>query len=176
MRPKLAVFGSDFHSFGSPFSPKLRASTKQNQEFRIMTSISQKLSETSQPNEKSSYLRNAMRADAVFGVLSGLFFIIDAGFIAQFLQAGDSFLYMELGLLLLIHSAGLFFFSRTPNVPRWFVIYALAADAVWMLLSIVLMISNSFGIPEVGKWAIFFVNEIVLAFAVLKFIGMRRLS
>lgn len=126
--------------------------------------------------EKSGYLRNAMRVDGVCGIIVGLFAIFDAGFIAEFLQAGNSTLFMTIGILLFLHSAALIFFSRNPDVPRWFVYYALVGDAVWCIVSVFFMISSSFGIPDAGKWVIFALNELVIAFFVTKFIGLRRMA
>jgi hypothetical protein len=125
--------------------------------------------------EKSSFLRNVMRADAVFGIISGLFAIIDAGYIAEFLGAGDSFLYMALGVLLLIHSAALLYFSRSAEVPRWFVWVAIVEDVLWIDASLFLVFTGMFGLSEAGRWALFIVSDAVLAFAILKYAGLRRM-
>lgn len=126
--------------------------------------------------EKSNYLRNAMRADGVSALLGGILFILDGGLVAQFLNVGDTAFYMAFGVVLLFHGATLFYFSRTPDVPRRYVQYTILVDVLWMIASIFLIISSSFGIPDAGKWAIFIVNEAVLAFAYFKYMGLRRLS
>ena len=127
-------------------------------------------------SEKSGYLRTAMRVDAVAGIVVGIFAILDAGFIVEFMNAGNVYLYMAIGLGLLLHGAALLYFSRNADVPRWFVYYALVADAIWCIVSVFFMISSAFGIPDAGKWVIFAINELVIAFFVTKFIGLRRMS
>jgi hypothetical protein len=141
-----------------------------------MTSISQNFSEKTQTNEKSSFLRNVLRADSVISTISGIVAIIDAAFLVEFLGMGSSFIYIGIGLALIAYAAAMLYFSRSPEVPRWFAWFTIEADLLWVLVSLVIVFTGAFGVSDAGKWALFLVSDFVLMMAGLKYLGLRRLN
>jgi hypothetical protein len=141
-----------------------------------MTSISQNFSEKSQTNEKSNFLRNVLRADSVISTISGIIAIIDAGLLVEFLGMGNSFIYSGIGLALIAYAAAMLYYSRNPEVPRWFAWFTIEADLFWVLVSLVIVFTGVFGVSDAGKWALFLVSDFVLVMAALKYVGLRRLN
>jgi hypothetical protein len=89
---------------------------------------------------------------------------------------GSSFIYIGIGLALIAYAAAMLYFSRSPEVPRWFAWFTIEADLLWVLVSLVIVFTGAFGVSDAGKWALFLVSDFVLMMAGLKYLGLRRLN
>jgi uncharacterized membrane-anchored protein len=136
-----------------------------------MTSISLK-----QTAATSNFLKNVLRADSIISAISGLFLMIDAKLVAEFLGIGNGLLFISIGAGLLAYAGTMFYFSRSAEIPRSYAWFTIAADAVWVLLSLVTVFMPNTGLTEAGKWALFISSDFVLAVIALKYLGLRRLS
>jgi hypothetical protein len=125
---------------------------------------------------KGNLLRNVLRANGVFSLVSGGIALLDASALAEFFAVGDSLLYIGVGAILILHAAILFYFTRTEKVSRFLAWYAIEGDVAWVLASLVIIFTGAFGISEGGKWALFILSDAVLVFAVLQYLGLRKMQ
>jgi hypothetical protein len=119
------------------------------------------------------FLRNALNADALISGAAGLLMMGGANFLSPCLQLPASLLFGA-GLALVPFVVMLVVVARRQTVSRLVLIDIIAINALWVVGSVVLLISgavapNLFGILFVAAQAI-----AVALFAELQFIGMRR--
>lgn len=123
---------------------------------------------------ESSLLRKALIGNSIVSTVSGLLFIFDAAPIAAFLGLGSPLALRIIGVGLLPFA---FFVYRTATAkPINFgaAISIVAGDLLWVVGSAVLIFTNLVPFTTGGKWAIAIVADIVLAFGIVQFFGIRK--
>ena len=123
----------------------------------------------------SSPIRSILYANAIFSGVSGLLFVIASQPIARFLGVDIPLAVLLLGLGLVGYAALLYFNASRPEISRSFVLFAVVADSMWVLLSIILLLTNWIPFTAPGKWAIGIVAAIVDVFATLQFFEWRKM-
>jgi len=127
-------------------------------------------------NNNSSLLRNALYANSAFCFLSGLDFVLFSKPIANFLGLSTSSVILVLGIGLLLYGIEIFIFARKENISEGFAKFVIGADIAWVLGSVVLIFSSLVDFTTAGKWATAIIADIVLVFAIVQFVGLRRLA
>ncbi|MCI0415008.1 hypothetical protein L0222_19720 [bacterium] len=123
-------------------------------------------------NHTSFLLRRALWANAVFSALSGLAFVIFAEPIHEWLQPEKEIALPSIGILLLLYAVSLARNATRPLINRTQVWCAIVLDLVWVTGSIALLILGLFGTP--GNWIVSIIADIVLVFAILQIVGLRK--
>jgi predicted lysophospholipase L1 biosynthesis ABC-type transport system permease subunit len=121
--------------------------------------------------DRSNILRGALAANGVFSAVSGLALIVASDTISEFL--GLNFALWPLGAGLLIYAAGLFRNARRESICRTEAWIAVFLDAAWVIVSALLLFVGA--LSREGNWAVGMTADVVLLFAVLQIIGLRRL-
>jgi hypothetical protein len=127
-----------------------------------------------QSQEGSSLLRKALMGNALFSTISGLVVLFAPGWVSRVLGLGNNANLTILGIGLLVFAAILVINVRRQQVKTSDAWVAVSMDVVWVLLSCVLIFIVPFS--TAGKWVVFSVAELVLLFAVLQFVGIRRIQ
>ena len=122
---------------------------------------------------ESVFLRRVLQFNAAFSVISGVTLVVAAAPLSRLFGVGQPAILIGVGLALLAFAVGLFQNSRRESVKQNEVVQAIAMDAVWVAGSIILI---GLGLLNTaGNWATGIVADIVLLFAILQAIGLRRL-
>jgi hypothetical protein len=127
-----------------------------------------------QSQEGSSLLRRALMGNALFSTISGLIILFARGWVSRILGLRDHIGLAILGIGLLIFAATLVTNVRRQQVDPSDAWIAVSMEVVWVLLSCVLIFVVPFS--TAGKWVVLSVAELVLLFAVLQFVGIRRIQ
>lgn len=125
---------------------------------------------------QSSLLRNALRGNGIFSAASGLIMAVGAGILVQFLGAGTTLFYIVVGIGLLFHAGTLFFNTRTEGINSAFAWYAIIGDVVWVIGTAVILLTDAFNLSPEGKWTLLIIGDIVLTFAIVQYVGLRRMN
>ena len=128
------------------------------------------------PTTKSSLLKNALIGNSVFSFLSGLACLLFSAAIANFLGISASSIILVLGIGLILYAIEIYLGARTNPVHKGIATFAVYADFTWVLGSAVLIFANLVDFTTAGKWTIAIVADLVLVFAILQFVGLRRLK
>jgi hypothetical protein len=125
--------------------------------------------------DKSALLRNTLKANALASALSGLAFFLGSGVLAPFMGINSPILLGALGVGVMIFAFGVFLvFQETPlNAHKGSLIFVL--DVIWVIGSILLLIADPLTLSGEGKWIVLILGDIVGVFAVLEYLGIRRL-
>lgn len=124
----------------------------------------------------SSLLRNTLFGNSAFSFLSGVAFLLFSRAIASFLVLSASWIVLALGVGLIVYGIEIFLAARAEPVNTGIARFAVYADLAWVLGSVVLIFANLLPLTTAGKWAIAIVADIVLVFAILQYVGLRRLA
>lgn len=122
-------------------------------------------------DSKSNMLRLSLRANSLFSALSGAILIVASDYLTGLIGIKGSL--VPTGILLLIFAAGLFLNARRDVINRIEAWIAVALDIAWVIGTAGLIFAGAFN--PVGNWIVALVGDIVLLFAVLQFLGLRRL-
>ena len=124
----------------------------------------------------SSLLRNTLLGNSACSFFSGLSAVLFSRTIANFLGLSASWIILALGIGLILYGIEIYVGARANPVHKGIATFAVYADLAWVLLSAVLIFANLVDFSTGGKWAIAIVADIVLVFAILQFVGLRRLN
>lgn len=127
------------------------------------------------PNHPS-FLRNALLSDSVLSIISGVAFLLFSKAIAGFIGLRASSIILVLGIGFIVYSAELFLAARSEPVNTRVARFAIYANLAWVLGSALLIFANIVPFTTAGKWAIAIIADIVLVFAILQYVGLRRLA
>ncbi len=122
---------------------------------------------------RSMLLKRALQANGAFSALSGIALVVAAGPVAKLLGLGVPAILTALGAGLLVYAAALFFNAvrATPNLLEAWI--AVILDLGWVAGSGVLILAGL--LTPAGNWMVAMVADVVLLFAVLQFLGIRKL-
>jgi hypothetical protein len=104
-----------------------------------------------------------------------LVFIIGARPAAEFLGVGQPLFYVVMGVALLLYGAILLWLNRGETVDRRVAWLAILLDLLWVGGSVLLLVTGWIAFSSGGKWAVAIVADIVALFALLQYLGIRRL-
>ncbi len=126
--------------------------------------------------DQSSLLKNAVRGNALFSGLSGTVALLGAQSLAIFTGIDLPVVFYVLGIVLIIYAVDLWWVSSREPIDRRFAWAAIILDILWVIGSFAILISGWPVLTIASRWALFFLAEIVGIFAILQYIGLRRIK
>lgn len=127
-------------------------------------------------NEQATFLRNTLTGNAIFSVVSGLVLSFGASAITGLLGVGTPLLYVVMGISILLFGGAVYWVSTQTPLSQSAAITILVLDVVWVVASEVLLFTDWVTFTTAGWWAVAIVADIVAVFAILEYIGLRRLQ
>ncbi len=121
-----------------------------------------------------STLRRVLNANAVFSATSGLFFVLAAKPLGEFLSA-PPLVMMALTIIMFGYAALIVFNTTRPTISRGFALFTVIGDSSWVLLSILLLVVPFVNFSVDAKWAIGVTAICVDVFATLQFFEWRKM-
>ncbi len=107
-------------------------------------------------------LKNALLGNAIFSIVCGILLISFPAFWADQFELSVSTPFLIIGLGLVVFSATVFYEAFKQRC--WAVIWIIVQDMIWVLGSIILLLTQPFGIGFIGNLIIFLIATIVLLF------------
>lgn len=124
--------------------------------------------------ERERFLRKALMGNALFSTLSGLTILFAQGWVLRILGLASNVNLLILGVGLIVFAVTLVVNARRQQVKKSDAWIAVLMDVAWVLGSYILIFIVPFSTE--GKWVVGVVAELVLLFAVLQFVGIRRIE
>lgn len=121
-----------------------------------------------------SNLRHILNANAMFSATSGLFFVLAAKPLAEFLGTTPLVMYM-LAIVMFGYAALIAFNTYRPAISRGFTLFTVIGDSVWVILSILLLVLPWYTFTSEAKWAIGVTAIFVDIFAIIQFLEWRQM-
>ena len=127
-----------------------------------------------QMSDKQKLLRSALRWNALFSVVSGALILSINRTLVEFLGLPSGSSLTPLGIGLLGYGAWLLWNARREEIKIVEAWIAVILDIVWVVGSYALLFAVRFSVG--GKWAVAVVAEMVFLFAVMQWLGLRRVG
>jgi len=138
---------------------------------------SQTINTQAQEEDKSGLLRNTLKANAIFSTLSGLAFAVGAGSIADSVALEDGAWFLLLiGFGLLPFAAFVYYAATRPKIDRRVINSIIVMDISWVVGSAIVLLTDLLALNSAGNWGVLIIADVVLTFAVLQFVGLRRMN
>jgi hypothetical protein len=122
--------------------------------------------------ECQELLKKALTGNALFSVISGVAILTANRWLVKFLGLPDKVSLVLLGISLIVYAVLLWLNARKAKIIITGAWVAIVMDVVWVVGSYALIVVVPFSVG--GKWVVAVVAELVLAFAVLQWMGVRR--
>ena len=123
--------------------------------------------------ERQQLLRRALLANASFSTISGLVLVFAQRWVVRLLGLPETINLITLGISLLVFAAILVLFARKNPIKLSDAWIAVILDAAWVIASYPLLFVVPFSTS--GKWVVGVVAEVVTAFALMQWLGIRRI-
>lgn len=130
--------------------------------------------QTTQSNDRSGLLRFGIQIDAAISGAAGLALLLGAAPLEAWLGIAAQYLW-PVGLLFVLYAAGLAYRSTRPNVNRRFAWAVIILNTIWVVDSLILLASGILPLTTVGWWTILIQALIVADFAIIQYVGVRRM-
>jgi hypothetical protein len=124
-------------------------------------------------HERQQLLKMALLANASFSTISGLVLVFAQRGVGRLLGLPETINLIGLGISLLVFAAILMIFARKKPIKLLDAWIAVILDAVWVIGSYPLLFMVSFSTS--GKWVVGIVAEVVMVFALMQWLGIRRI-
>ena len=123
--------------------------------------------------ERQQLLRMALRANALFSTISGLVLVFAQRWVVRLLGLPETINLITLGISLFVFAAILLLFARKNPIKLLDAWIAVILDAAWVIGSYPLLFVVPFSTS--GKWVVGIVAEVVMVFALMQWLGIRRI-
>jgi hypothetical protein len=127
-------------------------------------------------SEHQDLLKRALTGNAVFSLLSGLVIVFANHWLVNFLglSASISLGLGAIGISLVVYAVLLWLSTRRSYIRISNAWLAVVMDVLWVLGSCALVMVVPFS--AAGKWTVILVADLVLLFAILQWLGIRRVQ
>jgi len=126
--------------------------------------------------DRSTLLRRTLQADSAVSLLAGLLLIADAAPIAAFSGLPWPLALEVIGAGLLGYAAVMFLGARRASIDQRLALGCVIADTAWVAASALILLAGWPQLTTAGFWAVLALADVGALFAVLKFVGLRRIA
>ena len=124
-------------------------------------------------SEFSPLLRNSLRANAAFSATCGLVLLSASDSLASLFGVPNPLLLAALGANLVGFATALVFLASRETIRRSLAMAVVWLDLGWVVGSVPVLLAA--GLTSAGNWLVLIVMDVVLLFAVLQYLGIRRM-
>ena len=124
--------------------------------------------------DSAQFLRRALLADGVVSGLSGVMLVALSGPIAALLGVRSPGTVAVVGVALLVYAVALLCNARREMPQRGEAAIAVALNIAWVVASLAVIAAG--WLSAAGNWAVGLVADVVLIFAILQAVGLRRMG
>jgi hypothetical protein len=123
--------------------------------------------------ERQDFLKKALTGNAVFSVVSGVAILFANRWLVKFLGLPEKVSLAILGVSLIGYATLLWLNANRAKIKITDAWVAVIMDVIWVVGSYALIFAVPFSVG--GRWVVALVAELVLAFAVLQWLGIRKI-
>lgn len=128
------------------------------------------------PLPNARFVSRVLLGNATFGVLSAFICLLWAQPLATALGFTSPLSLVVVGVGLLLFAAELAWIAIRKPADRRVLTIIFGLDVAWVIASAIILLTGWLPLTTAGMWTIITVADIVAVFAVLEFIGLRRLQ
>ena len=130
----------------------------------------------SSTNQPASLLRIALKGNATFSIASGVVLVMAAPALARIMGIPWPLALTVTGVILLPFGLLLWRLAATQELAPTVGWIAVVLDVLWVVGSVALLLGGWLPLTAAGKWIVALLAEAVGLFAILEYLGVRRLT
>ncbi len=119
-------------------------------------------------------LKISLGSNAIFSFVSGLLLIVLHQSIAGWFEIENTAVFWIIGIGLIYFSATILWQLRTPKTKG--ILFIIIQDLIWVVGSIIILLTNPFDISELGNQLITIVGFIVFFLSIGQSIGLSQMK
>jgi hypothetical protein len=127
------------------------------------------------PTSTARFVSRVLLSNAAFGVVCGVICLVWARPLAAAFGGAPPMILTVLGVGLLLFAAELAWIAHRMPENRRVLTIIFALDVAWVIASALLLLAGWIPFTPGGTWTVILVADVVAVFAVLEFIGLRRM-
>jgi hypothetical protein len=131
--------------------------------------------QTHNQTEPAGLLRHAILSNGIFCGVSGIILLLAAGPLATLLGIPAPLALRGTGFVLGCYGVALFFLAGQQRINPKLALAVILLDVIWVIDSIVLLLSGWLPLTTAGMWIIGILALIVAGFAEVQYLGLRRM-
>ncbi len=126
--------------------------------------------------KSDTLLRRALRANALFSTASGALFLLASPQVADFLGLDGAAPFIAVaGIGILLFAAFVLYTATRERINPRLALAITGLDVVWVIGSAGLLLSGALSLTTAGRWAVLIVADVVAVFALIEYVGLRRI-
>lgn len=124
---------------------------------------------------KERLVRQALTGNAIFSAISGGLFIAASGAVSRFTGLEPAWIPAAIGVGVIGWTSMLVALLRRDSLSTGVVKAIIAGDLIWVAASYGVLVAGRPELTTGGSWAIAILAEVVAVFALLQYVGLRRM-
>lgn len=120
-------------------------------------------------------LRRALVGDAIFSGIAGTLMIVASSRISDFTGITPAWALAAIGAGVLLWAADLVWMARPEQLNPAFAKVVIGGNVAWVVASYIVILGGWLDLTTAGAWTVGILAEIVALFAVVQYLGLRRL-
>ena len=126
-------------------------------------------------SSKENLLRNTLRGNAAFSIITGLAFVLAQRPLSNFIGISPDWILLIIGLTLLPFAYIVYRVATLPSMDIRAAKSIITMDIIWVVASFAFLLLAWNTLTVAGKWFVFLQAEAISTFAIFQTIGVRRL-
>ena len=130
---------------------------------------------TQSANRLRTLLHKILLVDSLSSGAAGIAFIIASGPIAAFMGMANPLALVILGLLFVVFAAAVYYTASREVINRRAAWLIFELNVAYIVGSVIILLADAFGLSPEGRWLVLILADLVTVFAIVEFIGLRRM-
>lgn len=119
-------------------------------------------------------LHRVFLVNSLSSAIAGIAFVVASNPIANLIGVANPLAVLVIGVGLLLFAAGVFYVVSQPTINRRAAWLIFELDVIWIVSSAIILLTDAFGLSTAGRWLVLILADMVVIFAIIEFIGLRR--
>lgn len=126
-------------------------------------------------SSRDSLLRRALVGNVIFSAVSGTVLIVASGWLSDVTGLTPGWLPAAIGVGVLLWAVDVGWIARKEVLDLRQAKFVIAGDLAWVAVSYAVLIFGLVNLTTAGAWTVGILAEIVGLFAIVQYLGLRRL-
>lgn len=135
----------------------------------------QTLTAASSTQQPRNLLHKILLVDSLSSAAAGIAFIVASGPIAALMGVANPLALIIIGVLFVAFAAAVYYTASREVISRRAAWFILELNIVYIVGSAIILLTDAFGLSTEGRWLVLILADLVTVFAIVEFVGLRRL-
>lgn len=126
-------------------------------------------------SQPRTLLQKILLVDSLSSGAAGIAFVVASGPIAAFMGVANPLALVIIGALFVVFAAAVYYTATREPINRRAAWLVFELNVAYIVGSALILLIDAFGLSTEGRWMVLILADLVTVFAIIEFIGLRRL-